>query len=111
MLVSLKDEFIFSLTIPSKVQAYMAVGKPIVTMLNGEGSRVVEEAGCGLTAKSEDYVALADNVRKMYEIEEEKRAKMGNVGREYYERFFAKNIVIDKVNDLLHNKATDGTQQ
>lgn len=36
---------------------------------------------------------------------------MGNVGREYYERFFAKNIVIDKVNDLLHNKATDGTQQ
>ncbi len=111
MLVSLKDEFIFSLTIPSKVQAYMAVGKPIVTMLNGEGSRVVEEAGCGLTAKSEDYVALADNVRKMYEIEEKKRAKMGNVGREYYERFFAKNIVIDKVNDLLHNKATDGTQQ
>ena len=41
MLVSLKDVFIFSLTIPSKVQAYMASGKPIVTMLNGEGSRVV----------------------------------------------------------------------
>jgi tetratricopeptide (TPR) repeat protein len=68
MLVSLKDEFIFSLTIPSKVQAYMATGKPILTMLNGEGSKVVEEAGCGLTAASEDYKTLAENVKKMYEM-------------------------------------------
>lgn len=35
MLVTLKDEFIFSLTIPSKTQAYMVSGKPILTMLNG----------------------------------------------------------------------------
>ena len=101
MLVSLKDEFIFSLTIPSKVQAYIASGKPIVTMLNGEGSRVVEEAGCGFTAASEDYNSLAKNVKKMYEMSIEEREKMGNNGRVYYDKVFEKNIVIDRVNEIL----------
>lgn len=101
MLVSLKDEFIFSLTIPSKVQAYIASGKPIVTMLNGEGSRVVEEAGCGFTAASEDYNSLAKNVKKMYEMSIEEREKMGKNGRVYYDKVFEKNIVIDRVNEIL----------
>ena len=101
MLVSLKDEFIFSLTIPSKVQAYMASGKPLVTMLNGEGSRVVEDAECGLTAASEDYKSLAENVKKMYEMSIEERENMGKKGRTYYDKVFAKNIVIDRVNEIL----------
>lgn len=101
MLVSLKDEFIFSLTIPSKVQAYMASGKPLITMLNGEGSRVVDESGCGLIAASEDYKTLAENVKKMYEMSKEEREKMGQNGRAYYDKVFAKNIVIDRVNEIL----------
>ena len=101
MLVSLKDEFIFSLTIPSKVQAYMASEKPILTMLNGEGSRVVEEAGCGLTAASEDYKTLAENVKKMYEMSKSERDEMGRAGRKYYDDVFAKEIVINRVNDIL----------
>lgn len=101
MLVSLKDEFIFSLTIPSKVQAYMASGKPIVTMLNGEGSRVVEEAGCGLTANSCDYKTLAENVKKLYAMNAEEREKMGSAGRAFYDKVFAKEKVIDSVNEIL----------
>ncbi len=101
MLVSLKDECVFSLTIPSKVQAYMASGKPILTMLNGEGSRVVEDAGCGLTADSENYKALAENVKKMYRMSKAEREEMGMAGRKYYNDVFAKEIVIDRVNEIL----------
>ncbi len=101
MLVSLKDEFIFSLTIPSKVQAYMASGKPIITMLNGEGSRVVEESGCGLIAASEDYKTLAENVKKMYEMSVGEREKMGINGRSYYDKVFDKDKVVDKVIEIL----------
>ena len=101
MLVSLKDEFIFSLTIPSKVQAYMASGKPILTMLNGEGSKVVEEAGCGRTAASEDYKTLAENVKKMYEMSKSERDEMGRAGRKYYDDVFAKEIVVNRVNNIL----------
>lgn len=101
MLVSLKDDFIFSLTIPSKVQAYMASGKPILTMLNGEGSRVIEDANCGLTAKSEDFETLASNVKKMYMLSKGERERMGLNGRVYYDKVFAKNIVIDRVNEMM----------
>lgn len=101
MLVSLKDEFIFSLTIPSKVQAYMASGKPIVTMLNGEGSRVVEEAACGMTANSCDYKTLSENVKKLYAMNAVEREKMGSAGRAFYDKVFAKEKVIDSVNEIL----------
>jgi glycosyltransferase involved in cell wall biosynthesis len=101
MLVSLKDEFIFSLTIPSKVQAYMASGKPIITMLDGEGSRVVEESGCGLIAHSGDFEALAANVKRLYEMDYKTRKQMGDNGRHYYDQVFAKNKIIDLVNDVL----------
>ena len=103
MLVALKDEFIFSLTIPTKIQAYMASGKPIVTMLDGEGSRVVEDAKCGLTANSGDYQSLATNVKRIYELSKDERIVMGNSGRSYYDKVFAKDLVIDRVNETLKN--------
>ena len=101
MLVSLKDEFIFSLTIPSKVQAYMAAGRPIVSMLNGEGAHVIEDAGCGLTAKAGDYQALAASIKVLYEMSRERREKLGRHGRAYYNQAFAKDVVIDRINEVL----------
>lgn len=101
MLVTLKDEFIFSLTIPSKTQAYMASGKPILTMINGVGNDVVEDAKCGLTAKAEDYETLAANVRKMYGMSKEELAEMGRAAKAYYDKNFAKDMVIDRVNSIL----------
>lgn len=101
MLVTLKNNFIFSLTIPSKTQAYMASGKPILTMMNGAGNDVVEEAKCGLTAKAEDYETLAANVKKMYTMTREERMRMGESARSYYAEHFAKDMVIDLVNEVL----------
>lgn len=101
MLVTLKNNFIFSLTIPSKTQAYMASGKPILTMMSGAGNDVVEEAKCGLTAKAEDYETLAANVKKMYTMTREERMRMGESARSYYAEHFAKDMVIDLVNEVL----------
>ena len=52
LLVTLRNQPIFSLTIPAKVQSYLACGKPIIAALDGEGARVVQEAGAGLTAEA-----------------------------------------------------------
>ena len=43
MLVTLKDELIFNVTVPAKLQAYMAAGKPVLAMLNGEGAEIVKK--------------------------------------------------------------------
>jgi len=101
MLVTLTDQFIFSLTIPSRTQAYMASGKPILTMLNGAGNGVVEEAQCGLTANAGDYQKLAENVKKMYAMSKEELAEMGKAAKTYYDKNFAKDMVIDRVNEIL----------
>lgn len=97
MVVPLKDEYIFSLTIPAKTQSYMASGKPIVSMLNGEGNRIVEEAECGLTAQSGDYKTLAENVKKLYKANKEDLIQMGQNGLIYYLSHFDKKMVVDNI--------------
>lgn len=97
MIVSLKDDYIFSLTVPAKIQSYMASGKPIVSMLNGEGNRILSEARCGLIASSGDYKSLANNVISMYHMSREERKKMGEDGVNYYLNNFDKNIVLESI--------------
>ena len=101
MLVSLKDEYIFSLTIPSKTQAYMAAGKPILTMINGSGNDVVTEAHCGLTAKAGDAWQLAENILRMKSMTREELSQLGANGRQYYQQHFMKEKIIDRIIDNL----------
>lgn len=101
MLVSLRDEYIFSLTIPSKVQAYMASGKPILTMLDGEGNRIVEEAGCGITSNAGNAKLLSDNVIRMYKMSENERQLMGERGKDYYHCHFEKEAIISTIESCL----------
>jgi dTDP-4-dehydrorhamnose reductase len=66
LLVTLTDKPIFASTVPNKIQAYMAVGRPIIACLNGEGARLVSESGAGLTAKSENLKDFAPSTHKLF---------------------------------------------
>lgn len=102
MLVTLKDEYIFSLTIPSKVQCYMAAAKPLLTMLNGIGNKIVEESGCGLTAKAGDAQQLAVNVKKMYAMDKTDVENMGAAALNYYNDHFSKETIIENILNLIN---------
>lgn len=95
MVVSLRDEYIFSLTIPAKTQSYMASGKPIVSMLNGEGNKIIHDSKCGFTAQAGNYKKLADNVRLMYGMKKDDLIQMGLRGLDYYRSHFDKTTVIN----------------
>ena len=88
LLVSLTRGEIMSQTVPSKVQAYLAAGRPIVASLDGEGARVVREAGAGVTCPAEDEQALADGILKLRDASVDERLRMGQAGRRYYEQHF-----------------------
>lgn len=88
MLLSLKDSLIFNLTAPAKIQAYMSAGKPILAMMNGEGSRIVSEAQCGFSTNAGNSVALAGLIRKMYAMEKDELCLLGRNGRQFGERYF-----------------------
>jgi glycosyltransferase involved in cell wall biosynthesis len=97
LLVSLRDEPIFAQTIPSKVQSYLAAGKPIIAALNGEGARVVLEAEAGLACAAGDAEALADAVLRLSRFDADKRVKMGENGR----RYAIENFALDRLADAL----------
>jgi glycosyltransferase involved in cell wall biosynthesis len=105
LLVSLKRDPIFALTIPAKIQSYLAGGRPIVGMLDGEGARVIAEAGAGLSGPAEDPAALADNVLRLYRLPADARARMGAAGRACYEREFARDVLISSLEQWLEEAA------
>lgn len=88
LLVTLKSDEIFSYTIPYKVQAYLAAGKPIIAAVNGEGARIVREAGAGLTCAAEDAEGLASCVRALHAMSAEERQRLGESGRRYFFQHF-----------------------
>jgi colanic acid biosynthesis glycosyl transferase WcaI len=97
LLLTLKDESIFALTIPGKLQSYLAAGKPILAMINGEGARIVNESGSGLTCSASSPQSLADVVLKLSTMSKEKRQDMGRKGLEYSKREFGRSNLISKL--------------
>ena len=101
MLVALADELVFNLTLPAKVQAYMSCSKPILAMLNGEGQEIVGRAGCGWCVDATDVDGLADKVREIIGLPQEKLTEIGQNGHQYYMQHFQKKICMDIIDHAL----------
>ena len=107
LLVTLAEEPIFAMTVPNKVQAYMAAGRPILACLNGEGARLVMEAKAGLSVPAEDAKALAAAVLQLYRMSPEERAQLGVNGRCYYKANFDHDKLVDDL--IAHLRAMSKT--
>lgn len=105
LLVSLRDEPIFSLTIPSKVQSYLAAGKPVLGMLNGEGARVIEESGGGFAVPAGNADALAAATRKLRAMSETGRNDVARQGRAYAAAQFDRRRLVDKLLNWMRTAA------
>jgi len=103
MLFSLKNEHIFSITIPAKVQSYLACGKPILAMINGEGGKVIEDANAGLVCPAESPKDLAKNILKMKKMEVKEISKMGLNARKYYDDNFERLYLFEKAEYMLED--------
>ncbi len=97
MLVTLRPDPAFALTVPGKVQSYMACGRPIVGALDGEARRLIEEAGAGLVSAAGDGEALAANVLRMFEMPGLNRDRMGAAGRRYCEEHFDREKLLGRL--------------
>jgi glycosyltransferase involved in cell wall biosynthesis len=97
LLVTLADKEIFGLTIPSKIQAYLAAGRPIIACLNGIGAEIVRESGAGVAVAAEDAAALAEAVRALYKMPAPERFVMGQRGRKYYDEHFSHEKLVNEL--------------
>ncbi len=102
MLVTLIDEEALSLTLPGKVQTYMAAGKPIIAAINGETANVIKEAECGYCGQAEDYFCLAENVRRFCrEYAQGKNNEMGTNAKNFYINNYSKSVFFENIMALM----------
>jgi len=106
LLVTLRQQEIFAYTIPSKIQAYLAAGRPIVAALDGEGAKVVAEADAGLTCPAEDYKGLAQRIEQLYKMSASERDKLGAAGRAYYLEHFEMKRQCCRLVEILQSRIT-----
>ena len=109
LLVSLIRSPIMELTIPSKIQAYLAAGRPIIAALDGEGARVVRLAGAGLSCAAEDARAMADSVLVLQATPAAKLREMGESGRSYYMQHFEPSLLGHKLLERFNGLKSTST--
>lgn len=104
LFLSLKNDYIFSLTAPAKLQAYMASGKPVLAMVDGEARNLIEDAECGLSCAAGDYEAFAQCVQNLKSMSDDERDEMGRNGKKYFDKYFRKDKCIDSLCNLLNDR-------
>lgn len=104
LIVSLVNEEIFSYTIPSKIQAYLAAGRPIIAALNGEGAQIINDACAGLTCPAEDVHGLKNCIEKIYHMEPSQREELGQFGRNYFIKNFEMSTQAKRLIDILKER-------
>lgn len=105
LLVTLRSDPVFSLTIPSKIQSYLACAKPVVAALDGEGAAIMRECGAGAVCSAEDASGLADAVLAVHRMTPQERAACGMRGRKYYEDNFERALLLNRLDKWIKQLA------
>ncbi|RXK88047.1 glycosyltransferase WbuB [Chlorobaculum sp. 24CR] len=96
LLAHLKKDTLFSATIPSKTQAYMAAGKPLLIAVEGDAAQLVKDAGCGITAEPENPESIAEAAIKLCSMSSSERNAMGARGKKYYQSHLSLRVGVEK---------------
>lgn len=99
MIVTMLPDPLISMTLPAKVQTYMAAGKPIIASAEGEIAGVVSESGCGFCAAPDDATAFVRAIESF--LAEKDREKYGARARVYYDAHFSSERLMDKLEGIL----------
>ena len=84
MFFSLKDNYLFSRTVPAKMQSYMALGKPIIAIIKGEGAKIIRDSNSGIVISNSDTKKIASSIINFSEMKDTELNKMGENGRKFY---------------------------
>ncbi len=86
LLVHLTDDELFSITIPSRTQAYLAVGKPIVMGVDGDAAKLIENAQAGVCCKANSAQSLANAVEQLVALNADERQQMASNAHDFYHK-------------------------
>ena len=108
LLVHLKDDPLFRITIPSKTQAYLAAGKPILMGVRGDAADLINSSGSGVICQPGDPVSIAAAVKALAVAGHARLAEMGSNGRAFYNRELSVAVGVDRFEKILKASAFGG---
>ncbi len=101
LLATLARQPIFAYTIPSKIQSYIACGRPVIAALEGEGGRIIREAGAGWVVPPEDPKALAGAVLAASRAAKPELDAMGSRGEAWFREHFEREKLLSRLEGFL----------
>lgn len=107
LLVHLKDEPLFQITIPSKTQFYLAMGMPILMGVRGDAAELIEKAAAGVVVEPQNARALADAILRLVRTPRYELAAMGARGRDFYDRELSAEVGVKRTIEILACAVTD----
>lgn len=99
--LSFADHSLFRMTIPAKLQSYLACGIPVIAAASGETERIIKEAGAGVVSQIGDAEDLVKKILFLVKCTSEERQKMGQNALDYYKREFDRKKLLDKIEEYL----------
>ncbi len=106
LLVHLRKDPLFEITIPSKTQAYMAVGRPLLMAVNGDAADLVTQSNSGVTAESENPVVLADAAQRLADMPLDQLHAMGKRARQFYKERLGLAVGAGRFGDIFKTLAS-----
>jgi glycosyltransferase involved in cell wall biosynthesis len=103
LLVHLRKDPLFAITIPSKTQAYLASARPILMAVEGDASELVNQAQAGLSCEPENSQAIAAAVKQVYNMTPSQRHQLGENGRTFYDSRLSFSVAVDKYEKLFES--------
>lgn len=105
LLVHLSKDPLFEITIPSKTQAYMAVGKPLLMAVDGDAAELVKQSGGGVVSESENPQTLATAAEALANSSPDTLAALGQQAQMFYQRHLSLAAGVDQFSELFKQLA------
>ena len=97
LLCCLADTKIFRMTVPNKIQSYLAAGRPIVACMAGEGAQIVSDAEAGVVCHPGDGLALANAILELSNSPKKHLRKLGANGRQYFNNNYKDELIVTEL--------------
>lgn len=103
LLVHLRNDPLFEITLPSKTQAYMAAGRPILMAVRGDAANLIEKANAGLVCTPENSESIAAAVVQFAGMSRHELDDMGERGRKFYETELSLPVGVSKFESVFRS--------
>jgi colanic acid biosynthesis glycosyl transferase WcaI len=111
LLVHLKNDPLFEITIPHKILTYLGAGKPILAAVSGDAATLVVEANAGIRCQPENAEALSAAVRSLFAMPHQERHKMGERALHAARTTFSRSELAGKIELVLKEAVFSGNRR